>query len=308
MTASTVGIVGLGQMGGNMAARLLDRGFDVLGHDVSDDAVAAFENRGGSARDAVDALAADADVVLTSLPGPETVESVYRGPEGVIAGASRDTVALEMSTIDPETTLVIAAAADEAGVDFLGAPVSGGPEDSRNGTLTIMAGGSRAVFDRDSVQAVVAALGDRRYYTGGVDTGHTIKLLNNLMSMGNLLLAMEAVALGAARDIDGEVMQEVLTNAGGSSNQLEKRLPRVLNRDFEASFPVDFATKDVGLAVETAAAMDRPLFLGSLVHNLYTQAGAEGYGTDDAAAVVKLFEDDAAVEAAGHVDESYEGY
>lgn len=308
MTRYTVGVVGLGLMGGNMAANLLERDFDVLGFDVSDDAVAAFEADGGSARDAVGDLAGDADVVITSLPNPETVEAVYTEADGLLAGASSDTVAIEMSTIDPETTLALDAAASEAGVDLLGAPVSGGPQDSRDGTLTIMAGGPRAVFDRERAQTVLEALGDQVYYTGDVDAGHTVKLLNNVMSMGNLLLAMEAVSLGAARGIDGEVMLDVLSNAGGGSNQLEKRLPRVLNRNFEASFTVDYARKDVGLAVETAAAMDRPLFLGSLVQNLYTEASAEGYGAEDAAAVVKLFEADDVVEARGHVDESYEGY
>lgn len=310
MAAFTIGVVGLGRMGGNMAQNLLEHDHEVVGSDLSDEAVAAFEDAGGEGLETPAAVASAADVVITSLPNPPIVSGVYTGEDGILEGDVADTVAVEMSTIDPETTLEVDEAAADAGLDLLGAPVSGGPEDCARGTLTIMAGGPAAVFEQDDVQTVFDVLGAKVYHTGAVDSGHTLKLLNNTMSMGNLLLSMEAVSLGAERGVDGEVLMEVLSNAGGASNQFVKRIPRVLNRNFEAGFTVDFGKKDVGLALDTAEQMERPMFMGSLVHNLFTEASAHGWGQEDVGAVVKLYEEmqDEIVDTDREVDETFEGY
>lgn len=310
MPVYTIGIVGLGRMGGNMAQNLLESGHEIVGFDVSNEAITDFENAGGESLETPTAVASAADVLITSLPNPSIVSEVYTDENGVIEGDVTDTVAIEMSTIDPETTLDVADAAAEVGLDVLGAPVSGGPEDCARGTLTIMAGGEETVFEREEVQTVLDTLGEKVYHTGNVDSGHTLKLLNNTMSMGNLLLSMETVSLGAERGVDGEVLMEVLSNAGGASNQFKKRIPRVLNRNFEAGFTIDFGKKDVGLALDTAEQMERPMFFGSLVHNLYTEASARGYGQEDIGAVVKLYEElqDEIVDADSEVDETFEGY
>jgi 3-hydroxyisobutyrate dehydrogenase-like beta-hydroxyacid dehydrogenase len=110
------------------------------------------------------------------------------------------------------------------------------------------------------------------------------------MSMGNLLLAMETVVLGARYGIESERLWEILGNASATSVAFESRMPRVLERDFEAGFTVDFARKDIGLAVEMADAEDYSMLLGGMVHRLYTQASDEGFGDEDVGAVVKLFE------------------
>lgn len=297
-------------MGGNMARRLLDAGFAVVGTDVSDDALADFASAGGEPLSSPAAVAAEATVAITSLPDPATVEAVYDGADGLLEGATGDLTVLETSSIDPDTMASLAAKAADRGTDVLGAPVSGGPTAGREGTLTVIVGGERDVFERESVAAVLDALGSTVFHAGNVETGHTVKLLNNVVSMGNLLLATEALALGAARGVDGEVLLDVLGNAGGASNQLDKRGPRVLNRNFDPGFTVDLAAKDLGLAIETAAETDLPLVLAPLVYNRYLEASARGYGTEDAAAVVKLFEAalDGRVEADQAVDESYEGY
>lgn len=306
----TVGVVGLGRMGGNMAMHLLDQGFTIHGCDADPAKVDAFVADGGVAHASPADLVSAVSVVITSLPDPPIVEEVYLGETGLAAGDPADLVAIEMSTIDPETMVRIDDGLRETGVDILGAPVSGGPADAANGTLTVMVGGDESTAQREPVQTILDELGSKVYHTGAVDSGHTLKVLNNTMSMGNLLLALEAVSLGAARGVDGEVMLEVLSNAGGSSNQFEKRFPRVLNRNFQAGFTVDFAKKDVGLALETANQMNRPMYLAPLVHSTLTRASAAGYGDEDVIATVKCYEDDqdAVVEAAEHVDESYEGY
>lgn len=310
MPLDTVGVIGLGRMGGNMARCLLNRCFEVVGTDVNDDALADFVSAGGQALSSPAAVASTATVVITSLPDPATVEAVYDGADGLLEGAADNLTVLETSSIDPDTMASLAARAADREIDVLGAPVSGGPTASREGTLTVIVGGDRDVFERESVAAVLDTLGSTVFHTGDIETGHTIKLLNNVVSMGNLLLAMEALALGAARGVDGEIVLEVLENAGGASNQLHKRGPQMLNRNFDPGFTIDLAAKDLGLALETAAETNQPMVLTPLVYNRYLEASARGHGTEDAAAVVKLFEAafDGRVEADRQVDESYDGY
>lgn len=308
MTGPTVGVIGLGRMGGSAASYLVTEGFAVHGHDVAPAARDVAEEYGVVVGETPAAVAGAVDVVVTSLPTPEIVEDVYTGEDGVFDGADGSLAAIEMSTIDPDTTERIARAAVDAGVYFVDAPVSGGPEAASDGTLTMMLGGDKEVLNTPPVEPVVDALSDPAYHVGAVGAGHTAKLLNNVMSMGNLLLAMEAVAMGVDRGLDGERLLDVLSNAGGSSNQFEKRLPRALNRNFEPGFAVELARKDLGLALDAADGSDHSMPVTSLVHQLYVRAVQEGYGEEDAVAVAKLFEGDTLIKSDEPVDESYEGY
>lgn len=308
MADTTVGIVGLGLMGRNIAARLSEAGLDVVGHDINPSAMAALEDLGGERVDSPAAVAKTAGVVITSLPRPEVVEAVYLAKDGVIAGADTGTVACEMSTIDPGTTRRIGEQSGE--LALLDTPVSGGPEDAARGTLLVIAGGDRETFEATPVQSVLGCLGREVFHAGDLGAGHTVKLLNNVMSAGNLLLAMEAIAFGVNCGIDGAVLYDILTSTGGSSNQLEKRLPRVLNRNFEPGFSAEYARKDVGLAVTYADDEDVPLHLASAVHRFLVEASNAGYGDEDMCGVVKLFErfGDEMVKSNRPMDESYEGY
>jgi 3-hydroxyisobutyrate dehydrogenase-like beta-hydroxyacid dehydrogenase len=290
MPDTTAGVVGLGKMGGNMAKHLLDEGFEVYGYDLQPAAREAFADHGGTVVDSGRAVAQRADVTITSLPNSEIVEATYLD-EGGLVHPSVETTFLEMSTIAPATTETVADGVAETPAAILDAPITGGPENSREGTLTGLVGGDEAVFDSAPAQDVLNALCADLHYAGSTGAGHAMKLLNNTMSMGNLLLAMETVALGARYGIDGERLWEVLGNASATSVAFESRMPRVLDRDFEAGFSVDFARKDIGLAVEMADDEDFPMVLGGLVHRLYTRASDEGFGEEDVGAVVKMFEE-----------------
>jgi 3-hydroxyisobutyrate dehydrogenase-like beta-hydroxyacid dehydrogenase len=289
MSTTAVGVVGLGRMGGNMAKCLIDEGLDVYGHDVAPEAREAFGDYGGTVAESARDVARASDVTITSLPNSDVVEAVYTGEDGLVA-ADVETVFVEMSTIAPPTTEMLADAVEGTPAALLDAPITGGPENSRDGTLTGLVGGERAVFDAEAPQEVLTTLCAEVHYAGSSGAGHAMKLLNNTMSMGNLLLAMETVALGSRYGIDGERLWEVLGNASATSVAFESRMPRVLERDFEAGFTVDFARKDVGLAVEMADAEDYPMLMGNLVHRMYTRASDDGFGQEDVGAVVKLFE------------------
>ncbi|MFC7233504.1 NAD(P)-dependent oxidoreductase [Saliphagus sp. GCM10025308] len=308
MTDTSIGVVGLGLMGGNIATHFLDAGWDVHGFDVSDERVADLETDGLVPAETAAALADEVDVVITSLPTPDVVDTVYLGDDGIAAGAGDGVTAIDMSTIDPNTTRTVAESAPA--IDLIDAPVSGGPENCLDGTLVILCGGNRDVYDREYVQEILDSLGRNVYYAGETGAGHTVKLLNNVISMGNLLLSLEVTSMGVAAGVEPEVLNEILPNTGGASNQFRKRFPRVLNRNFEPGFTVDYAKKDIGLAMDTAENEEVPMVLSSLIYQLFTKASAEGHGGEDACSVVKLFEQSTGVpvEADTEVDETFEGY
>lgn len=305
----TVGVIGLGRMGGNMAKALRDDGWSVIGFDVDEMATAALESAGGAVAESPGAVATVADVVITSLPDPATVRAAYLSDDGILSGEVEGTSGLETSTIDPDTSREIASEAAECGMSVVDTPVSGGPEMARAGSMTMIIGANKNELSNDA-QSVIGALAGTDYYVGQLGGGHTVKLVNNVMSMSNLLIALEAMGLAIGEGLDGEVVYEIISNSGGSSNQFEKRIPRVLNRNFEAGFTVGFSRKDLGLALDAAASIDYPMVATGTVHQLYTEAVAAGYETEDCCAAGKLFEDHLGepIEAAATMDESYGGY
>ena len=305
----TVGMIGLGRMGSRMSEHLLEQGFDLLGYDVRADAVDRLRDAGGEGARSVTAVAEAADVVVTSLPTPEIVEDVFCGDDGLLAADCRGRTVIDTSTSTPDTTRALADVGAEEGIRVVDAPVSGGTSGARTGTLTLMVGAAEADLDAIAVE-VLDALGEKVYYLGDVGAGHTTKLVNNVLTVGNRALAMEAMTLGAALGVDPAMLFEVVSNASGSSNQFEKRVPRVLNRNFEPTFTVDLSRKDVRLALQTADGIDYPMGITSLIHEYYTEASAKGYGDEDACAVVKVFEESTGtlVESGTPVDETFAGY
>lgn len=306
MVRPEVGFIGLGNMGGNMARHLIEEGYSVTVYDVDPSAVATLTDFGAEKADSPAAVAEVVDIVFTSLPTPDIVRAAYLESDGVLAGAHDDLVAIDMSTVNPGVSETISAEAEKRGASLLDAPVSGGPDNSRDGSLTILVGGDEAVFHADKVQDVLDSLGKKYYHVGDSGAGHTMKLVNNVMSMGNLLLGMEMVSLGAERGIKPQLLMEILRNSGGRSYQFNKRIPRILNRNFEPGFTVDYAKKDLKLAMTMADSMDFPALVGNLVTQLYTKASADGYGDEDIGAVVKLFEQ-GLIESEEEVDEYFEG-
>lgn len=282
-----IGVVGLGQMGGAMARNLVDSGYETVGFDVSEDALAAVVEDGVTPAESTADVAARADVLVTSLPTPPIAEAVYLGDDGVAEGAAEDLVALEMSTISPDTTRSIVA---ESGLPLLDAPVSGGPEKARSGDLTVMVGGERETYEREDVQEVLETLGEDVYHLGDLGAGHTTKLLNNQIGSAVRAVSLEAAAVAAVQGVDWEPFMQVVRHSSGSSYQFRKRMPRVLSRDFEPGFSTSNTRKDVRLALDMADAVDAPTPITSTVHELYKRAEGEGLGEEDGISIVKLFE------------------
>lgn len=284
-----IGIVGLGNMGGGMAKHLVDEDWTVFGCDPSKTARTDAQEYGIEIVESPAELADTVDIVGTSLPGPDIVEQVYLGEESLNQGADGALVAIEMSTIDPETTHKIDEEATS--LSIIGSPVSGGPERARTGDLTLMVGGDTETINQDLVQAAFASLGANYYHLGDVGAGHTTKLLNNQIGAGVRAAVLEAAAIAAVQDVDWEAFMQVVRHSSGSSYQFRKKMPRALNRDFEPGFDIDTSEKDIRLALAMANSIGANTPVTNEVYELYKRAIGNGIGEEDTTALVKLFED-----------------
>ncbi|OGL13892.1 MAG: hypothetical protein A3F92_05685 [Candidatus Rokubacteria bacterium RIFCSPLOWO2_12_FULL_71_22] len=287
-TLPTIGFVGLGTMGGQMARRLATSGYRVTGYDV-DAGRARRAGENGVTLAASPAGAAEAaDVVLSSLPDPAAVRRAYLGGDGVLTRARRGTTLVDVSTVDPDTWREVAAAAQAAGVDCLDAPVSGGPAEAGSGKLVFIVGGDAAVLER--CRPVLATLGTDVHHVGPLGSGQVVKIVNNVMSMGNVAIAAEAMVLGVKAGVDPQRLFDILSTSGGRSHHFLKRFPNVLAGDFTPHFGIGLSRKDLSLAMALAARLEMPMLVTSTVRQVYEAAHAQGLGQLDMAGVTKLYE------------------
>jgi 3-hydroxyisobutyrate dehydrogenase len=283
-----VGFIGLGVMGSRMAGTLARAGYALDVFDIDPEKTRAVTTAGVAAAGSPGDVASKSDVVFSSLPWPATVREVYLGAGGVVESARPGTILIDTSTVDPETTRALHAAASARHLHHLDAPVSGGFREAENGTLVVIVGGDLGAFER--AKAVLGVLGSTVHYAGPSGAGNIVKLVNNVMSMGNMLVAAEVFVLGVKAGMDARTLFEILRGSAGRSYHFEKRLPNILARNFEPGFTVDLARKDLGLAVDMARSHDVPVPATSLLHQLYNASSALGDGKNDFASIVKLFE------------------
>jgi 3-hydroxyisobutyrate dehydrogenase len=283
-----IGFVGLGTMGGPMARRLAAQGHQVIGYDV-DATRAARAREGGVTLAASPAGAAEnADAVLSSLPDPAALRRAYLDADGVLSTVKAGATLLDLSTVDPDTWREVAAAARVKGVDCLDAPVSGGPAEAGSGKLVFLVGGDGAVVER--WRGLLMTLGTEIHHVGPLGSGQIIKLVNNVMSIGNVAVAAEAMVLGVKAGMEPQRLFDILSTSGGRSHHFLKRFPNVLAGDFTPYFGIGLSRKDIALALGMAAKLEVPMFVASAVRQVYEAAHAQGFGQLDMAAVTKLYE------------------
>jgi 3-hydroxyisobutyrate dehydrogenase len=283
-----IGFVGLGTMGGPMARRLAAQGHQVTGYDV--DAARAARARAGGVTLATSPgdAAENADAVLSSLPDPAALRRAYLDADGVLGTVKLGATLLDLSTVDPDTWREVAAAARAKGADCLDAPVSGGPAEAGTGKLVFLVGGEATVLDR--CRALLLTLGTEIHHVGPLGSGQIIKLVNNVMSIGNVAVAAEAMVLGVKAGMDPQRLFDILSTSGGRSHHFLKRFPNVLAGDFTPHFGIGLSRKDISLALGMAAKLEVPMFVASTVRQVYEAAHAQGFGQLDMAAVTRLYE------------------
>jgi 3-hydroxyisobutyrate dehydrogenase len=296
-----VAFIGLGHMGGHMCRNVITAGLDVTAYDLDPDALARTAADGARPAESVADCVRDAEILLTSLPGPPQVEAVLCGAGGAIAAMAPGSVAVDMSTSSLEVGRRARAAAEAAGVHLLDAPVAGQTIGAEAGTLAIYAGGEPEVFAR--ALPVLEAMGDpqRIFLLGPGGCGYAVKLLLNLTWFIQAVATAEALSIGVKAGVDLSNLHTALVASPANSVFLERDVLPLLERgDYDDGFTMKLVTKDLGLAVDLARDMGVPVELSSLVEQIHRRARAV-YG-DDAGemSAVRLYEDLAGVQLRWH--------
>lgn len=291
-TTASVGIIGLGAMGGSVAHRLVTSGFRTYVRDLSAEAVQRLTDEGASVM--TDESLTGLDVVFTSLPHDASLRAALLD-SGLLAQL-RGKILIDLSTTLPATIEAIAAEAAEYDVTVVDAPVSGGPPEAREGRLVLMVGADDAGLE--AARPFLDAIGIVKH-VGGVGKGKAIKIVNNTMAMGNLAVAVEAFALGRKLGLDGQRLYDVINESGGRSFHFSKRLPYVLERDLSARFALYLAEKDLRLALTVAHDETFAMPAAAAIHQIFENARAKGLGELDSVALIRLYEEMAGIDAAG---------
>lgn len=281
-------------MGKPMARNLLRAGFALTVHNRSRASVEELAAEGARPAESPAEVARASDFVITCLPGPSEVDAVYLGPSGVLSVVRPGAILVEMSTIDPETHRRIARAAGERQAGYIDAPISGGSQGAREGTLTIMVGGEAATLER--ARPILLALGRSLYHMGPVGAGAATKLVNNMLASINVAGMVEGMVLGVKAGLDPALLAEVIGNSSGGSRMLAAAVPSILERDFEPGFALELMDKDVRLAVELGQRLGVRLLAGSLASQLLQEARGAGLGRESLFAQIIPLERNAGVE------------
>ncbi|HEY2313535.1 MAG TPA: NAD(P)-dependent oxidoreductase [Streptosporangiaceae bacterium] len=287
-----VGFIGLGHMGGPMSANILAAGHDLVVHDVRADAAAGLFAAGAAWAPSPRETGAGRDVVITMLPTPRHVADVVLGPDGLLDGLAPGAVWVDMSTSVPEVADRVLALAGPRQVAVLDAPVSGMAAGAKAGTLQIFVGGEADAYHR--IRPVLEAMGDpdRILHVGGNGAGYTVKLMVNLLWFAHLTATAEVLAVGVRAGVDLATLRRCLLASPAASNFLERDVLSVLERgDYDDSFALALACKDLGLAVDLARQTGVPAEVSALVEQIYRRARAQ-YGDDGGEMLpIKLLED-----------------
>jgi 3-hydroxyisobutyrate dehydrogenase len=287
-----VGFIGLGHMGGPMSANILAAGHDLVVHDVRAEAAAGLVAAGAAWASSPRETGAGRDVVITMLPTPRHVADVLLGPDGLLDGLAPGAVWVDMSTSVPEVAERVMAVAGPRQVAVADAPVSGMAAGAKAGSLQIFVGGAAADYQR--IRPLLEAMGDpgRILHVGGNGAGYTVKLMINLLWFGHLAATAEVLTVGVRAGVDLAMLRRCLLASPAASNFLERDVLSVLEHgDYDDSFALALACKDLGLAVDLARQAGVPAEVSALVEQIYRRARAQ-YGDDGGEMLpIKLLED-----------------
>src|SRR5689334_20437570 len=284
-------------MGKPMSKNLIKAGhqlvvFDVVPQPV-EELAAAGAAKGASAKD----TAARSAIVITMLPDGPDVERAVLGPDGVLEGADRGTIVVDMSSISPLVAQKVGKACAERGVEFLDAPVSGDEPKAIDGTLAIMVGGDAAVFAK--VQPILASMGTSVTLTGAVGAGNVTKLANQIMVACNIAAMGEALVLATKAGLDPEVVFNAVKGGLAGSTVLNAKAPMVISRNFKPGFRINLHQKDLRNALLAAESLKVPLPLTSMLQQMLITLMNEGKGDLDHSAICNFIEDLAGIEIKG---------
>ena len=289
-----IAYLGLGTMGSGMASNLLKAGYELTVWNRSAEKCKPFARKGARVADTPADAARDVDLVIYILSNDEAVEDVVLGANGILRGIQEGQIAIDMSTVLPETSLRELEAYAKRGVDFLDAPVFGSKQESAEAKLWIMAAGNKAIFEK--VKPVLTKLGQTVHYFGKNGNATAMKLVGNLIVALELEALSEGLVLARKAGLDLSTVMEVVKVADFRSPLLVSNGQNILKRDFSTSFALKLMLKDAGLIDKFAGSLQSPIPGLRVVENHLKSAVALGVEKENASAVIKALEKEAGVE------------
>lgn len=289
-----IGFIGLGIMGKPMSKNLLKAGYSVviLDHhkDTTDELVAA----GAEKADTPKAVAAQSDIIITMLPNSPQVKEVALGENGIIAGAKEGAILIDMSSIAPLASREISEALAAKKISMLDAPVSGGEPKAIEGTLSVMVGGDKAIFDK--CYEVMKTMAGSVVHTGDIGAGNVTKLANQVIVALNIAAMSEALVLATKAGVDPDLVYQAIRGGLAGSTVLDAKAPMVMDRNFKPGFRIDLHIKDLANALDTSHEIGAQLPLTAAVMEIMQALRADGHGQSDHSAIARYYENLAKVE------------
>ncbi len=282
-----LGVLGLGNIGSAFVTCFLDKGYTTYVFDIDRSKIKAMQNIGANPVESEEELVRKADVIFTCLPNPQIVRNVYLSSEnGLLNFADSSKCFIDTSTVDPETKKLINQQASQKNIDLIDAPISSGPIEVSQGETVFLIGASEDVFKK--YESILNSISKKVLYVGDSGSASAVKLINNMMSLVNVLVTTEAFHLGEAYGLDKKMLYEALSNCAGRSFHFIKRFPKLIEGDLEAGFSLDLGTKDLRLALEMASNLGGDSkFLNEVLH-YYETAQSIGLGNKDVIAVAEV--------------------
>jgi 3-hydroxyisobutyrate dehydrogenase len=286
--AGKVGFIGLGAMGGPMAANLVKHGFSLVVHDIDPARVERLRALGAVSANAADEVAVATERTICIVETTAQAEAVIGGERGIVQRARRGHIVACMSTIDPFAVRRLGEQLAARGVALVDAPVSGGTERAASGELSIICGGPPETVK--ACDDLFRAMGRNVFHVGALGQGLAMKLVNNMLVQVNTVAVAEALVLGVKAGLDPKTIYDVVRVSTGTSFAFDTRVPRILKRDFAPGGTVDISFKDQELETAFAKQLGVPVFLANVSQQVYQMARAAGLNKEDGSAIVKVLE------------------
>lgn len=283
-----IGFIGLGIMGKPMAKNLIKAGHELVVFDFNKDSVAELVSGGAASAESGREAAAQAEVVITMVPNSPHVRAAVLGENGVAEGAKPGTVLIDMSSIDPTESKAIGAELQKLGIEMLDAPVSGGEPKAIDGTLSVMVGGKKELFDKyyDMMMVMAGSV----VYVGELGSGNVAKLANQIVVAVNIAAVSEALTFAKKAGTDPELVYQAIRGGLAGSTVMDAKAPMMLSRNFKPGFRIELHIKDLNNALNAAHAISSPVPLTGQLMEMMQALRADGNDKDDHSGLVKYYE------------------
>ena len=289
-----IGFIGLGIMGKPMAKNLLKAGYKLIVQDINKTVVDELKALGAETAETPAEIASKTKKVITMLPNSPEVKQVALGKGGLIEGATEGSVLIDMSSIAPLASREIAAALAEKGMDMLDAPVSGGEPKAIEGTIAVMVGGKKEVFDAN--YDLMMAMAGSVVYVGEIGAGNTAKLCNQVVVALNIAAVSEALVLAQKAGVSPDLVYKAIRGGLAGSTVMDAKAPMMMDRNYKPGFKIDLHIKDLTNVLETSRSVGVPLPLASQVMEIMQAIKLDGSGVEDHSSIVKFYEKIANIE------------